>query len=165
MFNILLQILDDGRLTDSQGRLIDFKNTIIIMTSNLGSELLLNGKNDEVMNLLKSSFRPELLNRIDEIITFKPLTKEVQFKIVEKMLRILQNRLKEEHINVIFTDRSKEYIIDKSYSFEYGARPIKRFIQREVETVLAKAIISETILPNVKYEVDIVNEKFVINRI
>ncbi len=165
VFNILLQILDDGRLTDSQGRLIDFKNTIIIMTSNLGSELLLNGKNDEVMNLLKSSFRPELLNRIDEIITFKPLTKEVQFKIVEKMLRILQNRLKEEHINVIFTDRSKEYIIDKSYSFEYGARPIKRFIQREVETVLAKAIISETILPNVKYEVDIVNEKFVINRI
>ena len=165
VFNILLQILDDGRLTDSQGRLIDFKNTIIIMTSNLGSELLLNGKNDEVMNLLKSSFRPELLNRIDEIITFKPLTKEVQFKIVEKMLRILQNRLKEEHINVTFTDRSKEYIIDKSYSFEYGARPIKRFIQREVETVLAKAIISETILPNVKYEVDIVNEKFVINRI
>lgn len=165
VFNILLQILDDGRLTDSQGRLIDFKNTIIIMTSNLGSELLLNGKNDEVMNLLKSSFRPELLNRIDEIITFKPLTKEVQFKIVEKMLRILQNRLKEEHINVIFTDRSKEYIIDKSYSFEYGARPIKRFIQREVETFLAKAIISETILPNVKYEVDIVNEKFVINRI
>lgn len=165
VFNILLQILDDGRLTDSQGRLIDFKNTIIIMTSNLGSELLLNGKNDEVMNLLKASFRPELLNRIDEIITFKPLTKEVQFKIVEKMLRILQNRLKEEHINVIFTDRSKEYIIDKSYSFEYGARPIKRFIQREVETVLAKAIISETILPNVKYEVDIVNEKFVINRI
>ena len=165
VFNILLQILDDGRLTDSQGRLIDFKNTIIIMTSNLGSELLLNGKNDEVMNLLKSSFRPELLNRIDEIITFKPLTKEVQFKIVEKMLRILQNRLKEEHINVTFTDRSKEYIIDKSYSFEYGARPIKRFIQREVETVLAKAIISETILPNVKYKVDIVNEKFVINRI
>ncbi len=165
VFNILLQILDDGRLTDSQGRLIDFKNTIIIMTSNLGSELLLNGKNDEVMNLLKSSFRPELLNRIDEIITFKPLTKEVQFKIVEKMLRILQNRLKEEHINVTFTDRSKEYIIDKSYSFEYGARPIKRFIQREVETALAKAIISETILPNVKYEVDIVNEKFVINRI
>ena len=165
VFNILLQILDDGRLTDSQGRLIDFKNTIIIMTSNLGSELLLNGKNDEVMNLLKASFRPELLNRIDEIITFKPLTKEVQFKIVEKMLRILQNRLKEEHINVVFTDRSKEYIIDKSYSFEYGARPIKRFIQREVETVLAKAIISETILPNVKYEVDIVNEKFVINRI
>ena len=165
VFNILLQILDDGRLTDSQGRLVDFKNTIIIMTSNLGSELLLNGKNDEVMNLLKASFRPELLNRIDEIITFKPLTKDVQFKIVEKMLRLLQNRLKEEHIYVNFTDRCKEYIIDKSYSFEYGARPIKRFIQREVETVLAKSIISESILPNVKYEVDIANEKFVINRI
>ena len=162
VFNILLQILDDGRLTDSQGRVVDFKNTIIIMTSNLGSELLLNGKTEEAHELLKNSFRPEFLNRIDEIITFKPLDKDTQLKIVTKMLKILQNRLKEEHYNIEFTQRCKEHILNISFSFEYGARPIKRFIQREVETILAKAIISEKIMPNVKYSVDVVNDNFVI---
>ncbi len=162
VFNILLQILDDGRLTDSQGRVVDFKNTIIIMTSNLGSELLLNGEIDKAHELLKSSFRPEFLNRIDEIITFKPLDKDTQLKIVTKMLKILQNRLKEEHYNVEFSDRCKEHIINVSFSFEYGARPIKRFIQREVETILAKAIIEEKILPNVRYIVDVAGDNFVI---
>ena len=162
VFNILLQILDDGRLTDSQGRVVDFKNTIIIMTSNLGSELLLNGEEEKAQELLKASFKPEFLNRIDEIITFKPLSRDTQLKIVDKMLRLLQNRLKEEHFNVNFSDRCKEYIIETSYSFEYGARPIKRFIQREIETTIAKAIINEKILPNVKYIVDNVNGEFII---
>ena len=162
VFNILLQILDDGRLTDSQGRVVDFKNTIIIMTSNLGSEYLLNGEEKEAMNLLKTTFRPEFLNRIDEIIIFKPLSKETQYKIVEKILSILQLRLKQEHIEVEFSDKAKGYIINSSYSHEYGARPIKRFIQREIETVLAKAIISGEIIPNTKYLVDVENEKIII---
>lgn len=162
VFNILLQILDDGRLTDSQGRVVDFKNTIIIMTSNLGSEYLLNNQEDEVTKLLKGTFRPEFLNRIDEIIIFKPLTKEVQYKIVEKMLGLLQNRLKEEHINIEFTDRLKGFIINNSYSFEYGARPIKRFIQREVETTLARNIVSGKINVNHLYYVDVENDKIVI---
>ncbi|MDD3171595.1 MAG: AAA family ATPase [Bacilli bacterium] len=162
VFNILLQILDDGRLTDSQGRVVDFKNTIIIMTSNLGSEYLLNGEEKEAMNLLKTTFRPEFLNRIDEIIIFKPLSKETQYKIVEKILSILQLRLKQEHIEVEFSDKAKGYIINSSYSHEYGARPIKRFIQREIETVLAKAIISGKIIPNTKYLVDVENEKIII---
>lgn len=162
VFNILLQILDDGRLTDSQGRVVDFKNTIIIMTSNLGSEYLLNNQEDEVTKLLKETFRPEFLNRIDEIIIFKPLTKEVQYKIVEKMLGLLQNRLKEEHINIEFTDRLKGFIINNSYSFEYGARPIKRFIQREVETTLARNIVSGKIDVNHLYYVDVENDKIVI---
>lgn len=162
VFNILLQILDDGRLTDSQGRVVDFKNTVIIMTSNLGSEFLLNGKEKEAMDLLKNKFRPEFLNRIDEIVIFKPLTKEVQYKIVEKMLEILQNRLRQEHINLEFSDRIKAFIINNSYSHEYGARPIKRFIQREIETIIAKAIISGEIVPNVQQLVDVENDKIFI---
>ncbi|HRT68830.1 MAG TPA: AAA family ATPase [Bacilli bacterium] len=162
VFNILLQILDDGRLTDSQGRVVDFKNTVIIMTSNLGSEFLLNGKEKEAMDLLKNKFRPEFLNRIDEIVIFKPLTKEVQYKIVEKMLEILQNRLRQEHINLEFSDRIKAFIINNSYSHEYGARPIKRFIQREIETIIAKAIISGEIVPNVQRLVDVENDKIFI---
>ena len=162
VFNILLQILDDGRLTDSQGRVVDFKNTVIIMTSNLGSEFLLNGKEKEAMDLLKNKFRPEFLNRIDEIFIFKPLTKEVQYKIVEKMLEILQNRLRQEHINLEFSDRIKAFIINNSYSHEYGARPIKRFIQREIETIIAKAIISGEIVPNVQQLVDVKDDKIFI---
>ena len=158
VFNILLQILDDGRLTDSQGRVVDFKNTIIIMTSNIGSQYLLNNEGTEkVQELLKSTFRPEFLNRIDEIITFHPLTKDVQVKIVDKMLRQLQARLKEQNIIINFTDNVKQFIIDKSYTFEYGARPIKRYIQREVETVIAKAIISGVISTDKPCTMDIVN--------
>ena len=163
VFNILLQILDDGRLTDSQGRVVDFKNTIIIMTSNLGSELLLNNENEsKVFDLLKTKFRPEFINRIDEIITFKPLSKDTQFKIVEKLLNLLINRLKEQYISVDFTENCKKYILDNSYSPEYGARPIKRFIQKEVETLLAKAIISGEIDPSRKYTVDVKGQKLYI---
>jgi len=160
VFNILLQILDDGRLTDSQGRVVDFKNTIIIMTSNLGSSYLLNNESEEMVeNLLKQTFRPEFLNRIDEIVTFKPLDKSTQVKIVDKLLTLLQNRLKEQYYHVKFTDNLKQYIIEKSFTFEYGARPIKRFIQREVETTIAKAIISGILNSNSVFTVDVVNDE------
>lgn len=163
VFNILLQILDDGRLTDSQGRLVDFKNTIIIMTSNLGSEFLLN--NDDLSKIdiiLKSTFRPEFLNRIDEMIIFKPLSKAVQFKIVDKLLGNLTQKLSQNNIHVHFSDNAKQLIIDSSYSHEYGARPIKRFIQREIETMIAKAIIKEELVPNQEFMVDVLNKQFVI---
>ncbi|MFA6358866.1 MAG: AAA family ATPase, partial [Candidatus Omnitrophota bacterium] len=163
VFNILLQILDDGRLTDSQGRTVDFKNTIIIMTSNLGSEMLLNNEDPSKIDaLLKMTFRPEFLNRIDEIVIFKPLSRDTQLKIVEKLLGLLCNKLHEDNYNIVFTDRAKQFILDSSYSHEYGARPIKRFIQREAETVIARAIIRQTILPQVPYAIDAVNDQFVI---
>ena len=160
VFNVLLQILDDGRLTDSQGRVVDFKNTIIIMTSNLGSSYLLNNESEDMVdNILKQTFKPEFLNRIDEIVTFKPLDKSTQVKIVDKLLSILQTRLKEQYYQVKFTDNLKQFIIDKSFTFEYGARPIKRFIQREVETTIAKAIISGILNSNSVFTVDVVNDE------
>ena len=162
VFNLLLQILDDGRLTDSQGRVVDFKNTIIIMTSNLGSDLLLNNKKDEVNKLLRSRFRPEFLNRIDEIVYFNPLTKDVQIKVVDKLLNILDKRLKENYYSVSFTDNLKKYILDSSYSYEFGARPIKRFISSNIETVIARAIISGVINTKQKFVVDYVNDKVII---
>ncbi len=162
VFNILLQILDDGRLTDSQGRVVDFKNTIIIMTSNLGSEYLLNndGK-DKVEILIKRTFKPEFINRIDEIVIFNPLSKEVQLQIVEKLLNLLTERLYEQHYQIIFTQKAKKQILDESYSYEYGARSLKRYIQKEIETMLAKAIINEQIKINHPYEVDY-NGKYII---
>jgi ATP-dependent Clp protease ATP-binding subunit ClpB len=141
VFNLLLQILDDGRLTDSQGHLVDFKNTIIIMTSNLGSEFILEGQKEPVEKLLHQTFKPEFLNRIDEIVYFNPLSKEVQYRIVEKMLNELKNRLSEQYYSVDFTKGLKDYVLDNSYSPVYGARPIKRFIQDKVETTLAEAIV------------------------
>ncbi|MBQ7275617.1 MAG: AAA family ATPase [Bacilli bacterium] len=163
VFNLLLQVLDDGRLTDSQGRIVDFKNTIIIMTSNLGGDLLLNGENEsKVMDILKMKFRPEFLNRIDEIVTFKPLDKSTQVKIVEKMLRILQARLKAEYISVEFTNKVKDYIIDNSFSMEYGARPIKRYISRVIETMLAKEIVAGDINQDRKYVMDVENNQLII---
>ena len=163
VFNILLQILDDGRLTDSQGRVVDFKNTFIIMTSNLGSSYLLNNESSEkVDELLKQTFRPEFLNRIDEIVTFKPLDKETQIKIVDKLLNLLQKRLREQYYEIKFTDNLKKYIIDKSFTFEYGARPIKRFIQREIETYIAKEIISGKINTEKVFTVDIRNDEIII---
>ena len=163
VFNILLQMLDDGRLTDSQGVVVDFKNTVIIMTSNLGSEYLLNNENTSKVNeLLKRTFKPEFLNRIDETIMFKPLNKEVQIKIVDKLLNILKERLKEEYISIEFTKNINNYVIDNSFSLEYGARPVKRFIQREIETLLAKAIIRGDIDKNRIYTVDCINNEIVI---
>ena len=163
VFNILLQIMDDGRLTDSQGRLVDFKNTIIIMTSNLGSEEILEGHKDLVEAILHKTFKPEFLNRIDEIVTFNSLTKDVQEKIVDKMLNDLKLRLAEEYYSVKFTPEIKKYILDSSYTPQYGARPIKRFIQHEVETILAKKIVDEEIKPNKSYIVDYKNNEVVVN--
>ena len=163
VFNLLLQILDDGRLTDSQGRVVDFKNTIIIMTSNLGSDLLLNNERNKVDALLRSKFRPEFLNRIDETIYFNPLTKDVQIKIVDKLLSILDKRLKENYYSVTFTPELKKYILDSSYSFEFGARPIKRFISSNIETIIAKAIISGQINTKQKFVIDFIDNQIKIH--
>lgn len=162
VFNILLQILDDGRLSDSQGRTVDFKNTIIIMTSNLGSEYLLENTKEsynKVDALLKNSFKPEFLNRIDEIIYFHPLNKDVQLKIVTKLLRNLDERLIAQGINITFTDSLKKYILDEAYNPEYGARPVKRFIQKYIETYVATKIIKGDIKPDVPYVLDALNNE------
>ncbi len=163
VFNILLQVLDDGRLTDSQGRTVDFKNTIIILTSNLGSEYLLDGvKNGEVTEeakekinaLLKSSFRPEFLNRLSSIVMFKPLTQKEVGKIVDLLLEKLKSRLSDKQVGFEITDRAKNYIIDRGYDMVFGARPLKRFIEENVETMIAKAIIAGEILPETNITVD-----------
>lgn len=156
VFNVLLQILDDGRLTDGQGKVVDFKNTIIIMTSNLGAELLLeDSKNKKgVIDLIKNYFKPEFLNRIDEIIVFNPLTKDVQIKIVDKILHELDLRLLAQDIHIKYTDSLKHYIIDQAFDITYGARPIRRFIQKYVETYIATEIIKSNIKPGVNYVLD-----------
>ena len=162
VFNILLQILDDGRLTDSQGRTIDFKNTIIIMTSNLGSSILLSDDKDkdiQIDHLLKSTFKPEFLNRIDEIIKFNPLSKDVQLLVVNKMLKELNMRLICQGLNIYFADSLKKWILDEAYNEEFGARPIARFITKNVETFIATNIISNTIKPQIPYVCDVVDGK------
>ena len=160
VFNLLLQVLDEGRLTDSQGRLVDFRNTVIIMTSNLGSEYLLRGERSSVDALLHKTFKPEFLNRIDEIIYFNPLGKTEQKLIVEKMLRELSQRLEEQYYSVAFTDRVKEYVIDSSFNEEFGARPIKRFIQDKIETFLAEKVIRGELSTEKKYVLDVVDGTF-----
>ena len=168
VFNLLLQILDDGRITDSQGRTVDFKNTIIIMTSNLGSEYLLENKGDcsnKINELLRKTFKPEFLNRIDEIIVFNPLSKEVCVKIVDKLLNQLKEKLYENRITIDFSNNLKQYIIDSSFSYDYGARPIKRFISKEIETIIATKIVDESIKPNDHVLLDYENNQIVIKRI
>ena len=152
VFNVLLQVLDDGRITDSQGRTVDFKNTIIILTSNLGSSYILEGitpegeisqeAKDQVNALLKSSFRPEFLNRLDEIVFYKPLSKENIGSIIDLQMKDLKERLQAKQITLEMTDAAKQYIIDNAYDPVYGARPLKRFLQSHVETLLAKKIIA-----------------------
>lgn len=164
VFNLLLQILDDGRLTDSQGHLVDFKNTIIIMTSNLGSEYILHGEKDKVEEILHRTFKPEFLNRIDEIVYFNPLSKDVQLKIVDKMLHELQGRLEGQFYSVEFTDVLKKWILDSSYTPNFGARPIKRFIQDKVETALATSIIKGEIDTKNKFLVDEKNSQVTISK-
>ncbi len=164
VFNLLLQILDDGRLTDSQGHLVDFKNTIIIMTSNLGSEYILHGEKDKVEEILHRTFKPEFLNRIDEIVYFNPLSKGVQLKIVDKMLHELQGRLEGQFYSVEFTDALKKWILDSSYTPNFGARPIKRFIQDKVETALATSIIKGEIDTKNKFLVDEKNSQVTISK-
>ena len=158
VFNILLQVLDDGRITDSQGRTVDFKNTIIILTSNLGSEYILDGigENGEISEdakskvetLLKQNFRPEFLNRLDEIVLYKPLQKNEISKILDLLLNDLEKRLEDKHIKLQLTPSAKDYLIDNGYDGIYGARPLKRFVQKKLETLIAKKIISQEILPN-----------------
>ena len=164
VFNVLLQVLDDGRITDSQGRTIDFKNTIIILTSNLGSEYILEGINDKgelteeakekVEKLLKQSFRPEFLNRLDEIVFYKPLTQNETAKILDLLIADLNKRLETQEITIELTDNAKEYLIKNGYDPVYGARPLKRFVQKKVETLIAKEIIKQTILPKQNVVID-----------
>ena len=163
VFNILLQVLDDGRITDSQGRTVDFRNTIIILTSNLGSDIILGGiKNgeiseaarSEVSDLLKRSFRPEFLNRLDEIVFYKPLTQENIGRILELQLQDLRKRLAEKQLDITLSDKAKAYIIDNGYDPVYGARPLKRFLQSKVETLAARIIIARDPAPGSVIEVD-----------
>ena len=165
VFNILLQILDDGRITDSQGRTVDFKNTIIIMTSNLGSDYILD--NDEnshemVMNELRHTFKPEFINRIDEIIIFNSLSKNVVYEILDKIVHEIEHRLDDKKLKLVLTDKAKKYIVDNSYDEKYGARPIRRYVSRNIETLLAKAIIEEKVKFNSTVTIDVQDDKFII---
>ena len=170
VFNILLQVLDDGRITDSQGRTVDFKNTVIILTSNLGSSYLLDGidANGEITDdaraavdgLLKQSFRPEFLNRLDEIVFYKPLTKDNITHIIDLILKDLNNRLADQQLKCELTERAKNYIIETGYDPAFGARPLKRLVQRSVETLLAKKIIADEVEPGAVLTVDEENGEF-----
>ena len=165
VFNILLQILDDGRITDSQGRTVDFKNTIIIMTSNLGSDYILEGHEDSdqmVMSELRRTFKPEFINRIDEIVVFNSLSKEVVYQILDKIISEIEYRLRDKKLTIKVTDKAKEFIIDNSYDEKYGARPIKRYVSRNIETLIAKAIINEDVKFNSEITIDVKNDKFII---
>lgn len=168
VFNILLQILDDGQLSDSKGRLVDFKNTIIIMTSNLGSEYLLEGNSEEnkekVDELVKSYFRPELLNRIDEIITFNPLTKDLVKDIVIKFVDQVSNRLADDNITLTLSDIAIDKIIEFGFDPVFGARPLKRYIQKNVETLVAREIIKDNILPNDQIIINYKDDAFVVEK-
>jgi ATP-dependent Clp protease ATP-binding subunit ClpB len=160
VFNVLLQILDDGRLTDNQGRTVDFKNTIIIMTSNLGSEFLMKDPvsgEKTVLDLVKRTFKPEFLNRIDEIILFHPLSRDTQIKIVDKLLRELKDRLNTQNVQVEWTADLKNAIIENAFDPEYGARPIKRYLQHHIETFVARHIIDGEIVPGREYVIDFRN--------
>lgn len=172
VFNILLQVLDDGRITDSQGRTVDFKNTIIILTSNLGSPYILDGitengeiskeAREKVDTLLKQQFRPEFLNRLDEIVFYKPLSKKEIYSIIELMISDLRKRLKENQIDVEFTDSAKNYIVEQGYDPNYGARPLRRFLQRKAETLIARKIIADDVAPNTTLTVDYDGENLII---
>ena len=167
VFNILLQVLDDGRITDSQGRVVDFKNTVIILTSNLGSSYLLEGigpdgeitqeAKDRVQGLLKQQFRPEFLNRLDEIVFYKPLTKAEIRSIVDLLVQDLSRRLKDKQLTISLTDAAKDFVVDGGYDPIYGARPLKRFLQSQVETMVAKLILRDDPLPGTHITVDCVD--------
>jgi ATP-dependent chaperone clpB len=145
VLNLLLQILDDGRVTDSNGRTVDFKNTIIIMTSNLGSEHILDGNTNKVMDEVKKYFRPEFINRVDEIIVFNPLTKDNIRKILDKLIGEMEDRLSSDNIHIELTDSAKDYLVDNGYDITYGARPLKRLLSRTVETSIAKVLINNEV--------------------
>ncbi len=168
VFNILLQILDDGRITDSTGKLIDFKNTIIIMTSNLGSEYILeseneNDRNKKVMDVLKQTFRPEFINRIDEVIIFNSLNKDIVYKILDKIIKETELRLKNMNITLELSKEAKDFIIDNAYDSAYGARPIKRYVTHNIETLIADKLIRDELKPNSKILIDVKDNKLNIN--
>ena len=173
VFNILLQVLDDGRITDSQGRTVDFKNTVIILTSNLGSPYILEGideatgeistdAKEQVNNLLKTHFRPEFLNRLDEIVFYKPLTRAETKKIVDLLLNGLKARLGEKELSLEITEAAKEFIVNSGYDAVYGARPLKRYIQANVETLIAKKIIAGDVTENSNLVVDVDNDSLTV---
>ena len=164
VLNLLLQILDDGRITDSNGRTVDFKNTIIIMTSNLGSEYILDGKTDRVMDEVRGHFRPEFINRIDEVIVFNPLNKEAISGILDKIILDIEKRLSEIKLHITLTDKAKHQFIEEGFDINYGARPLKRLVSRTLETDLSKMIISGEIKYNDNVLVDY-DDKFIITRI
>ena len=164
VLNILLQILDDGRITDGHGRVVDFKNTIIIMTSNIGSQYVLDGKVDEdMMNAeLKNYFRPEFLNRIDEIIVFNALSKKVIYEILDKLVDDLNKKIKHQRISISLTEKAKEFIVENGYDHNYGARPLKRYLSKNLETLLAKKLISGDVISGDNLTIDISNDELVI---
>jgi ATP-dependent Clp protease ATP-binding subunit ClpB len=172
VFNVLLQVLDDGRITDSHGKTVDFKNTIIILTSNIGSEYLLSGITKEcsiseetekqIKNLLNQYFRPEFLNRLDEIVFYKPLTKMEIFKIIDLLAKKLSDRLKEQQLTLSLTDSAKNFIVDNAYDPIYGARPLKRYMQSKLETLIGRMIIKGDILPQSNIIVDVQNDQLVV---
>jgi ATP-dependent Clp protease ATP-binding subunit ClpB len=173
VFNVLLQLLDDGHLTDSKGRRVSFKNTVVIMTSNIGSEMLIEGLRvddtvsdevkESVMTLLRRTFKPEFLNRIDDIVLFSPLKKAEVLKIIELQINTLNARLATEEIVLEFTEAAKHYILDEAYSLQYGARPIKRFIQRHIETALSKALLKGEVLSKSHVHVDVKDNQLIFN--
>jgi ATP-dependent Clp protease ATP-binding subunit ClpB len=168
VFNVLLQILDDGRATDSQGRTVDFKNTIIIMTSNIGSRHLIDGVvgttipesvRESVLSELRTTFRPEFINRIDETVLFKPLTLEEITQIVDLLLADLNRRLVDKRVSVTLDSKAREWIAERGYDPVFGARPLKRFLQRTIETQLARALISGQVADDSKVKFKVKNEQ------
>lgn len=165
VLNLLLQILDDGRITDSNGRCVDFKNTIIIMTSNLGSEYILDGDTSKVMDEVRSHFRPEFINRVDEIIVFKPLTKDVIYEILDKIISDIEKRLSMNDIHIKLTDKAKDYLVSAGYDVNYGARPLKREVSKTVESLLAHLLVKGTIKYGETVTFDVVdNELRLVNK-
>lgn len=162
VLNLLLQVLDDGRITDSNGRTVDFKNTIIIMTSNLGSEHILNGDASKVMDDVRSYFRPEFINRIDEIIVFDPLSKEAINSILDKILTEIEGRLGDAHIKIAISDEARHQLIEDGYDVNYGARPLKRLVSRTIETLLARMIIEGKVKPKDTVFIDYKNNQYVL---
>ncbi len=165
VLNLLLQILDDGRITDSNGRTVDFKNTIIIMTSNLGSEYILDGDTSKVMDELRSHFRPEFINRIDEVIVFKPLSKDVIYQILDKIISDIEKRLSTNDIHLKLTDKAKDYLVDTGYDVNYGARPLKRVVSKTIESLLAHELIKGTIPFGSKVTFDSDDNNIIIKKI
>ena len=174
VFNVLLQVLDDGRITDSQGRTVDFKNTILIMTSNLGAEFLLDGIDENgnisseaeelVMSQLKNHFRPEFLNRLDEIVMFKPLSKSDLRGIIDLLVKDINRRIEDKEISLTVTDRALDYIVEKAYDPVYGARPLKRYLQKNVETLLAKKMLADEVAVGDVLSLDVENDALVIRK-